>query len=75
MNKKQALAILLIIVAIFFSLTSLFFSWTLLKAEKIDSSFGDPQNLEENVTESYGTIQLIIEPQGGRASNEEEYKR
>jgi hypothetical protein len=71
MNRKQALAIILIVIAIFFSLTSLLFSLTLLKADT-----SGPQTIEDNVSLGYGVIQLTIEPQGGRGdSNEEEHSR
>jgi len=70
MNKKQILAILLIIIAIFFSFTSLIFNLALSRAEALES-----QTVEENATLGYGTIQLIVEPQKGRRiSNEEKYR-
>ena len=60
MNKKQAIAILIIVLAIFLSLVSLFFNMVFLKADNIDLS-----SQKDNVTLGYGTIQLQIEPQQG----------
>jgi hypothetical protein len=69
MNKRQMLAILLIIIAIFFSFTSIIFNLALLRADTSGS-----QTIEQNGTEAYGTIQLIIEqPEGRRNYNEEKH--
>jgi hypothetical protein len=70
MNKRQALAILLIVLAIIFSLTSLLLNLTLLRADTSGS-----QTIEKNVSASYGTIQLNIEPQEGRFYYEKEKSR
>lgn len=71
MNKRQTLAIILVVIAIFFSLTSIAFNFALTRAENFQSG-----TVEKNVSLGHGTIQITIEPQEGRRVDyENKFKR
>jgi hypothetical protein len=64
MNKKRSLAVVFLVVAIVFSITSLAINFVLTQAEKnVQGSFVESAN-------SQGSVQLIILPQKGREVNE-----